>query len=43
MENDPTIEKKLGLNDKVTNMVLMIFSSLCQNIFIDSKSCNHVE
>ena len=43
MKNDPTVEKKLGLNDKVTNVVLMIFSSLCQNIFIDSKLCNHVE
>jgi len=43
MKNDPTVKKKLGLNDKVTNMVLMIFSSLCQNIFIDSKLCNHVE
>jgi len=43
MKNDPTVEKKSGLNDKVTNMVLMISSSLCQNIFIDSKLCNHIE
>jgi len=43
MKNDPTVEKKLGLIDKVTNMVLMIFSSLCQNIFIDSKLCNNIE
>jgi hypothetical protein len=43
MKNDFTVEKKLGLNDKVTNMILMIFSSLCQNIFIDSKLCNHIE
>jgi len=43
MKNDPTVGKKLGLNDKVTNIVLMIFSSLCQNIFIDSKLCNHIE
>ena len=35
--------KQLVLNDKITNMILMIFSSLCQNIFIDSKLCNHIE
>jgi len=43
MKNDPTVERNLVLNDKVTNMILMIFSSLSQNIFIDSKLCNHIE
>ena len=43
MKNDVVIKKKLGLSDKLTNIVINDNFKLCQNIFIDSRLGNHIE